>query len=105
MTTVEQEIRAFLAENFSLGHGTSHIQSNQSLTERGFIDSVGIVEVLTFLETRYEIQINDDETVPENIDTIDNIVRFIGMKRAASAASAASAGSAANGVSAGASGA
>lgn len=81
MTTVEHEIRTFLAENFSVGRGITNMPGNQSLTERGFVDSVGIVEVLTFLETRYEIQINDDETIPENIDTIDNIVRFIGMKR------------------------
>ena len=82
MSTVEQELRTFLAENFSLGRDVSHLSSTQSLTERGFIDSVGIVELLTFLETRYEVQINDDETIPENIDTIDNIVRFIGEKRA-----------------------
>ena len=82
MTTVEQEIRTFLAQNFSTGRSTTQMPGNQSLTERGFIDSVGIVEVLAFLETQYEIQISDDETVPENIDTIDNIVRFIATKRA-----------------------
>jgi acyl carrier protein len=82
-TTVEQEVRTFLTENFSLGKDLHHLSGTQSLTERGFIDSVGIVEVLTFLETRYDIQISDDETVPENIDTIDNIVRFVGVKRGA----------------------
>jgi len=92
MTTVEQEVRAFLSENFSLGRDLSHLSGSQSLTERGFIDSVGIVEVLTFLETQYEIQINDDETVPENIDTIDNIVRFIGVKRATPEAAVRDAG-------------
>ena len=88
MTPVEHEIRTFLAENFSLGKDLSHLSGTQSLTERGFIDSVGIVEVLTFLETRFEIQINDDETIPENIDTIDNIVRFVGEKRGALEATA-----------------
>ena len=83
MTTVEHEVRTFLAENFALGRDVSHLSGTQSLTERGFIDSVGIVEVLTFLETRYEIQISDDETVPDNIDTIDNIVRFVSEKRSA----------------------
>ena len=80
MTTVEQEIRAFLTENFALGHVTQ-LPGDRSLTERGFMDSVGIVELLTFLETQYEIQIGEEETVPENIDTIDNIVRFVSMKR------------------------
>ena len=87
MTTVEHEVRTFLAENFSLGHDLNKLAGTQSLTERGFIDSVGIVEVLTFLETRYDIQISDDETVPENIDTIDNIVRFIEKKRGGTEAS------------------
>jgi acyl carrier protein len=88
MTTVEHEIRTFLSENFSLGKDLSHLSGTQSLTERGFIDSVGIVEVLTFLETRFDIQINDDETIPENIDTIDNIVRFVGEKQSAPQAAA-----------------
>jgi acyl carrier protein len=81
MTTVEQEIRTFLVENFSLGGDINRLPGNRSLTERGIIDSVGIVEVLTFLETQYDISINDDETVPENIDTIDNMVRFVATKR------------------------
>ena len=82
MTTVEREIRTFLAENFSLGGDINRLPGNRSLTERGIIDSVGIVEVLTFLETQYDIQIDDTETVPENIDTIDNMVKFVGMKQA-----------------------
>jgi len=90
--TVEQEVRTFLAENFALGHDLTHLSGTQSLTERGFIDSVGIVELLTFLETRFDIQINDDETVPENIDTIDSIVRFVGEKRGALEAAARDAG-------------
>jgi sugar transferase EpsL len=80
MPPVEQEIRTFLTENFALGHVTQ-LAGDRSLTERGFIDSIGIVELLTFLETQYEIQIGEEETVPENIDTIDNIVRFVSMKR------------------------
>ena len=81
MTTVEQQIRTFLVENFSLEGDIARLSGSRSLTERGIVDSVGVVEVLTFLETQYDIQINDDETIPENIDTIDNMVRFVTMKR------------------------
>jgi acyl carrier protein len=92
MTTVEQEIRTFLVENFSLGGDINRLPGNRSLTERGIIDSVGIVEVLTFLETQYDISINDDETVPENIDTIDNMVRFVETKRSGAEVPARAAG-------------
>ena len=92
MTTVEQEIRTFLVENFSLGGDINRLPANRSLTERGIIDSVGIVEVLTFRETQYDISINDDETVPENIDTIDNMVRFVETKRSGAEAPMRAAG-------------
>jgi acyl carrier protein len=81
MTSVEQQIRTFLVENFSLDGDIARLSGSRSLTERGIVDSVGVVKVLTFLETQYDIQINDDETIPENIDTIDNMVRFVTMKR------------------------
>jgi len=81
MNSVEQQIRTFLVENFSLDGDIARLSGSRSLTERGIVDSVGVVEVLTFLETQYDIQINDDETVPENIDTIDNMVSFVMRKR------------------------
>ena len=45
------------------------------------IDSTGVLELVGFLEETYEIRIDDDELVPENLDTIDNIVRFVEQKR------------------------
>ena len=47
------------------------------------IDSTGVLELVGFLEENFEIRIQDDELVPENLDTIDNIVQFVTRKRAA----------------------
>ena len=47
------------------------------------IDSTGVLELVGFLEENFGIRIQDEELVPENLDTIDNIVQFVTRKRAA----------------------
>ena len=75
---VEGEVRAFLAENFLLGDVP--LASSASLIETGIIDSTGVLELVGFLEERYDIRVADDELVPENLDSIDNILRFLREK-------------------------
>ncbi len=52
-----------------------------SLIEAGIIDSTGVLELVGFLEETYDIEITDSELVPENLDSIDKVVRFVGAKR------------------------
>jgi acyl carrier protein len=80
---MEQEIRAFLASNFFLGDDPESLPTSASLIEAGVIDSMGVLELVAFLEETYGIRIGDDELVPENLDTIGNIVRYVGQKQAA----------------------
>jgi acyl carrier protein len=80
---VETDIRTFLSEVFFLGDDPTELPSSNSLIESGIIDSTGVMELVGFLEDRYSIRIEDGELVPENLDSIDNIVGFIGRKQAA----------------------
>lgn len=81
MPPLEQEVRTYIAENFVLASDAASLRGDASLTRGGIVDSVGIVELIHFLETHFGIEIADEELVPENIDTIDNIVRYVGAKR------------------------
>jgi acyl carrier protein len=78
---VERELRSFLAENFLLGEEFRGLPGSASLIEAGIIDSTGVLELVGFLEETYDIEITDSELVPENLDSIDNVVRFVGAKR------------------------
>lgn len=85
MNTLEQEIRAFLTDNFLLTQEAIELAGDESLTRRGIVDSVGLLEVILFLESNYGIDVPDDEVMPGNIDTIDNIVGYLARKFAAAA--------------------
>lgn len=82
---MESEIRAFIADNFLLGDDVGDLQGSASLIDAGIIDSTGVLELVGFLEERYGIRIADDELLPENLDSIDNVIRFVGEKQSAAA--------------------
>jgi acyl carrier protein len=82
---VERELRSFLTDNFLLGDDLEALPGNASLIEAGIIDSTGVLELVGFLEQQYGIRIADDELVPENLDSIDNVVSFVDRKRTNSA--------------------
>ena len=73
------EVREFIIENFLFGD-RERFEPALSFLETGVIDSTGMLELVGFLESRYKIQIKDDEFVPENLDSLDNIERFLRRK-------------------------
>ncbi|MGH3103680.1 MAG: acyl carrier protein [Gaiellaceae bacterium] len=76
-TTIEREIRDFLSENFPLGDQGAELGRDESLLEAGVIDSTGVLELIEFVESRYEIEIPDEEVLPENLDSVANITRYV----------------------------
>jgi acyl carrier protein len=81
MPEYETEISQFIADRFLFGE-VKKLGADDSLLEAGIIDSAGILELIKHLEERYGIKVNDDELVPENLDTIARIAAFLGKKTA-----------------------
>jgi acyl carrier protein len=78
---IEHDIRAFVVENFLLGND-SGLSPTQSLLDAGVVDSTGVLELVSFLERTYQIQIADQDLVPENLDSVASIARFVQSKLA-----------------------
>jgi acyl carrier protein len=81
--SIEDEVRRFLSDNFPLSVNGFSLSGSDSLLETGVIDSVGVLELIEFIETRYEIEIPDAEVLPENLDSIDAITVYVSSKRSA----------------------
>lgn len=79
---IEQNVTQYIIDNFLLGDA-SGLTSTESLLQTGLVDSTGILEIVTFLEESYELSIADEEMVPENLDSIANIVLFVQRKNQA----------------------
>lgn len=79
---IKSAVRAFIADNFLFGQSLDGLADTDSLVESGTVDSTGILELIGFLEQRYEIKVEDDEMVPANLDSVDKVCRFL-MRKAA----------------------
>ncbi len=80
-----QEIQNYIQENFLFAHQPGTLSPADSLLDKGIIDSTGVLELISFLENQYQIQINDEEILPDNLDSIEKITRFIKRKQAGEA--------------------
>jgi acyl carrier protein len=80
MQDIEQAIREFVIENFLFGQEERPIAGGDSFLEHGIIDSTGVLELVSFLEVRFELKIADSELMPENLDSIDGAAAFVRRK-------------------------
>ena len=75
--STEQKIRSFITDNFFVDADELSLPADASLTQGGTIDSMGVLELIMFIENQWSIQIPDSDTVPENLDSIERIVNYV----------------------------
>jgi len=80
MREIQDKIRAFIVENFLFGEGDD-LKSDTSFLDDGIIDSTGILELVDFLEEEFAISIDDEELVPENLDSLNNVTAYVSKKK------------------------
>jgi acyl carrier protein len=81
--SIEQTIRNYILENYLFTNDQSTLQNDESFLDKGIIDSTGILEVVSFLESEFGVKVEDREMTPEYLDSVDNLVRFVTAKQAA----------------------
>jgi acyl carrier protein len=79
MNDIGTSLREFIKENFLFG-ADDPFSDGDSLLEHGIIDSTGVLELIMHLEDTYGMSVEDAELLPENLDSIDNLKRFIAGK-------------------------
>jgi acyl carrier protein len=75
-----EQIRSFLASNFYISNPGA-LEDSTSLLDQGIIDSTGVLEVIGFIEETFGIVVEDSELLPENLDSIQGIARFVTRKK------------------------
>ncbi len=78
--SVRKDIREFIEETFLFGENTDSLKDSDSFMQQGIVDSTGILEVTSYVEEKYEISIENDEMIPANLDSVENLSNFITRK-------------------------
>ncbi len=81
--STRETLRQYILENCLFTQDGSRLNDADSFLSTGILDSTGILEIIMFLEETYGLKVEEAEMIPENLDSIDNLVAYIGRKQAA----------------------
>lgn len=80
-TQIRDEITKYIVINYLFGNATLLPGDEDSLIEKGVVDSTGILELIEFLESNFGIEVSEEETIPENLDGISSLTKFVVNKK------------------------
>ncbi|MDX2503274.1 MAG: phosphopantetheine-binding protein [Gammaproteobacteria bacterium] len=77
---IKDKLRSYILENFLFTDDQSELNNEDSFMDQGIIDSTAILELLFFLEEEFSIKVEAEEMIPDNLDSINKVTRFIESK-------------------------
>jgi acyl carrier protein len=72
-------VRSFITADYLLGRDDD-LSDDSSFLEEGILDSTGVLQLIAFLEETYGIRVENEEVVPDNLDSIDRVVAYLTRK-------------------------
>ena len=78
---VKEQVRRYIIENFLFGDDSPLENDSMSLLDGGIIDSVGVMELVAFLEQDFGLNVADEDLIPENLDSVSNLAAYIGREQ------------------------
>ena len=78
---LQTQVRDFILENYLFTDDTSALGLDESLLDRGIVDSTGMLEIIMFIEDELGVAVEDEEMIPENLDSVNRIASFVSKKR------------------------
>lgn len=80
---VAVEVSGYIRDRFMIGRPSDSLGFSDSLLEKGILDSTGVLELVGFLEEQYAIKVEDEELIPDNLETIRKITEYVRRKKSA----------------------
>jgi acyl carrier protein len=77
---VEPQIRKFIAENLLYSTDGFAYADEASLLREGIIDSLGVVELVEYVQKQFGIKVDQQEVVPENFDSVTRLSAYVRNK-------------------------
>jgi acyl carrier protein len=77
---IKEKIKQFIADHFIQADNSINLGDDDSLLDKQIIDSTGVLELVAYIEETYNIRVEDEELIPENLDSLNKIQTYIQYK-------------------------
>lgn len=85
MESIKKQLRQYIADNLLFSDNGLALADEESFLDSGIVDSLGVLELATFVEDSFDIEVPDEEVIPDNFDSISKLTAYIGRKTLARA--------------------
>jgi acyl carrier protein len=80
LVSAASDIRSYVIDQFMFGQGGEQLSNQDSLLQKGILDSMGVLELVAFIEKRFGVKVEDDEMLPANLDSVNKVADFVSRK-------------------------
>ena len=77
---IREGIREYIQDRFMIGKSLNSLGDADPLLEKGILDSTGVLELVGFIEEKFAFSVEDEELLPDNLGSVDNIVKYVERK-------------------------
>jgi acyl carrier protein len=74
---IENQIRHYISKNLLYSDNGFTFSDDVSFLEEGIVDSIGVLELVSFVEEEYKISVRDQDVTPDNFDSVTRLAGFI----------------------------
>jgi acyl carrier protein len=74
---IESEIKKFIAKNLLYSGDGFNYGDDVSFLEEGIVDSIGVMELVAFVEENFKFRVNDQDVTPDNFDSVNRLASYI----------------------------
>jgi acyl carrier protein len=78
--TIEAQIKDYIAKNLLFSEDGFSYSDDTSFLQEGIVDSVGIMELVAFVEDQMGVEVEDQEIVPDNFDSVSRLAAYVRRK-------------------------
>jgi acyl carrier protein len=80
MTMIKDQVRSYVVDNFVMGSNAAKFSDADSFLDLHIIDSTGFLELVTYIEEKFKFRVEDEEMIPENLDSLNSIDAYVAKK-------------------------
>ena len=74
---IKPQIRSYIAQNILFSDNGFKYDDDASFLEEGIVDSLGIMELVLFIEETFSLSVSDRDLTPDNFDSVNKMANYI----------------------------
>ncbi len=77
---IEAQIKDYIAKNLLFSDNGFPYAENVSFLDEGIVDSIGVMELVAFVEENFAVKVDDLDVTPDNFDSVSKMSAYIRRK-------------------------